>query len=443
MSSPAAGEMTGTDRFAIDASASAETGSGVAGADLETPRTGALGDTWTLPISGWVVGSRAPAVRVTVAQAGEASWDLPVHDRRPDVAHLHPEIPWARHAGFSGAVGALRLPLRFELEVSADVPDVGRVPIGSATGRRAPLESAYEPELRPLMVTTLGRTGSTWLVHLLAQHPDVVAYRPFSFEPRAATYWIDILTSLAEPSSYTQQVDGEVRYPDPWWLGTQTRMTSERLPDEELSRWLGSDNVSDLAGVAQQRIDALYTRVASLSERRPEFFAEKCLPQGNVPGLLWELYPDAREIFLVRDFRDMLCSIRSFNAKRAASDFGLDGAQSDQVYVEQVLSPSVKSLVREWRRRADRAHLVRYEDLVRDPRSALSGMLEYLGRDAAPQLVESMVAAAAREIPEMEAHRTSGSALDSIGRWRRELPEELVRLCEESYGEELEELGYE
>ena len=128
-------------------------------------------------------------------------------------------------------------------------------------------DPATSPRSSPLIVTTLGRTGSTWLIHLLASHPAVTAYRPFSFEPRAATYWIDILTSLAEPASYTQQVEGEVRYPAPWWLGSGTRMTSELLPDAELSRWLGSEHVTDLAAFAQQRIDAVYLRVAALGAR--------------------------------------------------------------------------------------------------------------------------------------------------------------------------------
>ena len=78
----------------------------------------------------------------------------------------------------------------------------------------------------------------------------------------------------------------------------------------------GSDHVADLATFAQQRIDAVYRQVAALGDGRAEFFAEKCLPEGNVPQLLRELYPDAREVFLVRDFRDMLCSIRAFNEKR-------------------------------------------------------------------------------------------------------------------------------
>ena len=65
----------------------------------------------------------------------------------------------------------LRLPPRFELDLTAELEDGTECPLGTVAGRRAPLRSGYDPELRPLIVTTLGRTGSTWLIHLLAGHP--------------------------------------------------------------------------------------------------------------------------------------------------------------------------------------------------------------------------------------------------------------------------------
>jgi hypothetical protein len=166
---------------------------------LETPVAGENGDTRVLAVSGWVVGDSAPVSVVEISAAGTLLWTLPVHDRRPDVADIHPGVEWAVDAGFSGAVGLLRLPSSWTIELVARAE--GRATrIATIAGRRAPLEPA-EHTLDPLIVTTLGRTGSSWLIHLLAQHPDVVAYRPFSFEPRAATYWMEALMALAEPAA--------------------------------------------------------------------------------------------------------------------------------------------------------------------------------------------------------------------------------------------------
>jgi hypothetical protein len=326
--------------------------------------------------------------------------------------------------------------------LTAELADGTRHAIARVAGRRAPLRSGYEPELRPLMVTTLGRTGSTWLIHLLSGHPGVVAYRPFSYEPRAATYWMDALTGLAEPASYMQQVEGEVRYPGPWWLGAGAAMTSETLPDPELARWLGSDNLAELAAFAQQRIDSLYLRIAATAGKRPRFFAEKCLPQSNVPQLLWELYPDAREIVLVRDFRDMLCSIVSFNEKRGRPAFGLNAGDDVESYVTDVLAPSVADLLREWRARPGGSLLVRYEDLLTSPRETLRELLGYAGLPSGPEDVDAMLARAADRPAGMEQHRTAAGPAASIGRWTSDLDPALQRLCEDALGEALAEFGY-
>jgi hypothetical protein len=443
MTPPGPGGRTVTSRYEITQVERARTDGRVVQADLETPHAGLRGETWALPITGWAVGRTAPAEQILVAGPRAPVWHLPVHDRRPDLEAEHPGSAWARYAGFSGAVGSLRLPPVFELNVSVRLEDGARSEIASIGGRRPPLRSSYEPELRPAMVTTLGRTGSTWLVHLLGTHPGVVAYRPFSFEPRAATYWIDVLTSLAEPSSYTQQLDGEIEYPQPWWLGSGVRMTSERLPDEALARWLGSDSVEQLAAFVHERIDAVYLQVAAIADReRPSFFAEKCLPHNNVSQLLWELYEDAREVFLVRDFRDMACSIRSFNDKRGRQAFGATRADTDEGFVREVLAPSVARLLDEWRARRDRAHLVRYEDLVAHPSDTVAGLLAYLGVESSPETVEAMLARAGKELPAMADHRTASSLGASVGRWRTELPDALRALCDEAFGPALEEFGY-
>ena len=39
-----------------------------------------------------------------------------------------------------------------------------------------------------------------------------------------------------------------------------------------------------------------------------------------------ELYPAARELFLVRDFRDMIASMQAYNARKGFGDFGRETA---------------------------------------------------------------------------------------------------------------------
>ena len=89
--------------------------------------------------------------------------------------------------------------------------------------------------------------------------------------------------------------------------------------------------VEQAAAVCQSSVEKFYEEVASNQDQVcPAFFAEKQVPD-EVPGILWELYRGTREIFVIRDFRDMLCSIRAFNAKRGFLGFDRSHAASEKI----------------------------------------------------------------------------------------------------------------
>ena len=104
-----------------------------------------------------------------------------------------------------------------------------------------------------------------------------------------------------------------------------------------------------------------------------------------IPVLTWELYPRAKEVFLVRDFRDMARSILAFDARRGFAGFGRPEGARDEEYMREVLADMARDLHRSWQTRSDRAHLIRYEDLVLDTESTCARLLEYLEIDASPE----------------------------------------------------------
>ena len=96
-----------------------------------------------------------------------------------------------------------------------------------------------------------------------------------------------------------------------------------------------------------------------------------------------------------------------------------------------------------WRERKGSAHLLRYEDLIQRPEETLAAVLAYLGVDSRAETVHDVVQrASAAAHDAQQQHQTSTDALASIGRWRRELDEEMQRACHESFGDILEEFGY-
>ena len=413
----------------------------IADAALEAPEAGSEQDIYALTFAGWALGMHVPVVAVELHHAGLMIAELEVNISRPDIEGGYPAFKWARSTGFGASISSLRLHPDFEVIIILRLEDGSRSGFARVTGRREPLRSTYEPRFSPLMVTTLGRTGSTWLIRLLGLHSDLLNYRPFQLEPRAATYWLDLMVSLSEPAASFNQLDADVDFERPWWLGKGGRVA--QLPDPKLQAWMMRGHVEELAQMAQQRIDSTYAQVASFHPRRsPTHFVEKFLPDNSIPQLAWELYPDAREIFLVRDFRDMLCSMRSYDAKRGVDGFGRDGAESEDLYIREVLGTTVKMMLDSWHRRAERAHLVRYEDLILEPEQTLRGALEYVGVDASPSAVRSILERSAKQTADMRAHQTTAGPEESIGRWRRDLEPELQEACEAAFGPALKEFGY-
>jgi hypothetical protein len=162
-----------------------------------------------------------------------------------------------------------------------------------------------------------------------------------------------------------------------------------------------------------------------------------------VPELMLELYPGAREVILVRDFRDMVASMFAYNDKRGRRGFARDRASTDREYVVNQLAPPVTAIADAWRRRSGGAHLLRYEDLVLHPEETVQSVLAHLDLGGEPHALEPMLASLFGRDSGSEGHRTVSDPRESIGRWRRDLSDEVATACADAFGPALEFFGYE
>ncbi len=413
----------------------------LAGAELDSPETGTSSDTYSMTFEGWAVGRSSPANAVLVSGHGYPERELPVSVRRPDLRDSFEDIEWAPNAGFRRAISSLRLPERFELEVLIRLRDGTRAPLARVTGHRRLFAPGDDTLMRPIVITTLGRTGSTWATALLGSHPRVVAFRPYTYEPRVATYWADVLAGLAEPRSYAQAISGEV-YGWDWWTGRE-RMSPfvEMGSDPGIERFLGTQNIESLAAFCRGRIAAFYEEVSRARNVTPDFFVEKTSPDSGAPTMLRNFYPGTREVFLVRDLRDVAASTLAYNAKRGVTGFGRETVESDEEYIRGPLRRDAHELLEAWRDRAEDSYLVHYETLVERPHETLAGLFSYLEIESDDETIAETMHRAHRPLAQKQ-HQTSDSALESIGRWRTDLPEHLQRACDEALGEMLVEFGY-
>ena len=208
-----------------------------------------------------------------------------------------------------------------------------------------------------------------------------------------------------------------------------------------MQEWFGGEYPRRVATFAVQATDSFYRRMAEGQEKTgAQYFAEKFQPD-QIPWLMWELYPRAREIVLVRDFRDVVCSVLAFNRKRGFEDFGREAVHSDEEYV-RLFSSHCRRLLDAYRSRADRVHLIRYEDMILHPADTLGGLFGYLGLSPARRGVAGIIERATSAGGLLAAHRTTSNPRDSIGRWRRDMSRSMQRACEASLSEVLQEFGY-
>ncbi|HEX5593778.1 MAG TPA: sulfotransferase [Solirubrobacterales bacterium] len=410
----------------------------VHGGNLDSPTSGLTSDSYGLALEGWLLSKRLAVEHVEVLYEERAILTVPLDVERQDIAAGFPEVEGAERSGYRARIGALKLPPKFELVLRAKLEDGTRLPLALVRGRRRSLPvPGGEDLIQPLMVNTVGRSGSTLLVTMLSSHPDVVAFSPFIKDARVSTYWASVLQDLAEPSSFLAAFDPPDLEKPHWWLDSN----AAELGDPEVEHWLGNEAVDLLAGNCRAQIEAFYSHLAG--EEGARFFVEKYLPYQVVPDLLAEIYPGAREVILVRDFRDQLCSVIAFNRKRGWSDFGHTEGGDDAEYVRNVMRPSLAILAERLRSRETSPWLVRYEDLVLDPEPTLAGLFEHLGLPGDPELVSETVRRAQESTAEMHHHRTTSDPAASIGRWREDLPEDVAAVCSEELGDLLIEFGYE
>ena len=406
---------------------------------LDQPTAGTERDNYALHLNGWVLGRHSPVTGVEVYYKDKLIRTMQLDYPRPGLADSHPGFADENAKGFNELVGVVGFSPEFRLNLRAVVEgEAASVPFATIRARHEPIRTSFDPRLQPIMLTSLPRTGTTRIMRMLAVHPGIVVFRRFPYEHNNAEYWAHTRKVLVEPAN-TVESSGRELHTDFWWVGNNPFYDRHIDEQPEYSRWFARTYTERLASFCQQSIDDWYTTVARRHHQDGAvYFAEKHRP-GQIPTLLWELYPRAKEICLVRDPRDMICSVMKFFGK---DEGARSRAQSDEQFIHW-MGGSVLELYDDWVARSDRAHLLRYEDSVLAPAETLTSLLDYLGLDSSPAIVQKMLNAADEGTPaHFPQHQTSGSPEASIGRWRRDLNESLQAACEQAFSRVLSGFDY-
>jgi hypothetical protein len=412
---------------------------GLLGFSIDEPKAGIRADCYAIKIAGWALSEVHEPITIRAKYNERTLWATNRGCSRPDLAELYPHLPLAAKSGFRMIVNLLGLPLEAGIDIYAEVGESPAVRIGTIHFQRVPLRSPYIPSMQPILLNNLGRSGSKWLTTLIAQHAEVLAWRPYELEPRTIHYWVSILERLSNPNSYMQILAADLSRPH-YWMAAQQPIAIEEFPNDAMVPLLGHASIEATGAFCQEQVERFYRQIA-MTERKTDarYFIEKHVPNPYLTTFIRELYPAAREIFLVRDLRDVFCSMAAFNARLNGQRFLREKFSTDSQFVSSLRQQAL-ALLKEWKARSGTAFLVRYEDLIRNPVPTLRSVLDYLGVPSTPAIVEGIL----RRASSVAAgeHQTSSSAESSIGRWQHDLSPDLVTSCGEAFAEIMEEFGY-
>lgn len=411
----------------------------ITAAFLDYPATGPV-DGYAFEVFGWVV-SKSPVAEVEFVHEGNVFASCQLTVSRGDVADVY---GGPSKVGFLKVIGTVGLAPDFAIEVRVVSQDGRRDAIAEIRGTQQ-LTSVFTPSMQPIMVSSPGRSGSTLLMRMLAEHPDIIVEGRFPYETYVCSYWMHFIRVLAtpmgtSPESHEFWTDLERLPPFPYFF---IDPATGPIPPEQatLDAWYGTDQVEEFARVAQSTVESFYREYAGARNRTtPAFFAEKLVPAGHCRWIMRQLYPQAREIILVREPRDTLASVLAFHARRGVAEgFGVHSVGTDEQLVGLVRE-SILSLTQLWKHRSQYGALVRYEDLVRSPDKQIRVMLDALGLDSSADIVKSIAKAGKEATTDVNSHRTSPGAPSSIGRWKRDLEPRLQKICDEAFDGLLDEL---
>lgn len=390
---------------------------------MDEPPEGQTMNRYALQIAGRLEAPDLDASRIAVRVNGQPlpDWVLfTAGERRP----------------FFVIISLFDLPERFRIVLSAYGEHCRATEFARLEGSRARYCAATQPPIQPLLLTTLGRTGSTYAMRLLGGHPSILYDRKYPHETRIAQYYAHLVAVQARPPRQTEP-DFE-QFNDPRRLGPNPHF----LPDERVFDWFADDAVRLAMDYGLAATEGFYRRLAAAEGWAGPFawYLEKAPPSIERLRLLQALYPGARAIVLCRDPRDMLASVLAFNAKRGYAAFGRERAGDDSDYARQ-LAQHCQQLVH-FLEANPSAYLLRYEDLISTPRETLSPLLAALALEADTAVIDAMLSHAQADTPQMVYHRTSAEPQASVGRWRQDLSAELQGVCAEAMAPCLRALGY-
>jgi hypothetical protein len=422
---------------------------GTAYFSIELKDWDAPGDrTHSIALFGWCVSTTGSPIAIEFYLHGTLIATAPLTVPRPDVvkALLTAETPLL--CGFHLRISKLVLPPGAEIEIrlweSRGRPATARLTLGTIGGLpSAPVASRYHEQCHPLLLLGMGRSGTTFLMGLLGAHPEILVPGPHPYEMRQPVWlWqaAHVMTAPASTASIT--ADGFESH-EAMRLGFnpyRNRSWEKVANEEEAMRWQEDTLPIACIDFCKRQVDDFVSHFTKPDGAKPRYVAQKMM-LSPMRYLVHAIYAQPREIFLVRDFRDVWLSARSFNRKRGVASFERNRFSDDLAWMRGLAFTSHQMRLAH-EAAGSRAQIVHYEELVRGPQEALTRVFTVLGLDSSASQLHREIVRNMAQSTESMAHRTAVPD-GTVARWRQEMTQEEKDIAADAFGDDLRYFGYE
>jgi hypothetical protein len=295
------------------------------------------------------------------------------------------------------------------------------------------LTATHNLSLSALILTHLPRSGSTMCMALLNRHPSIVVPEHYPYEVKPATYYARAARLLTEPGDHDYSASPTEFMRSSTHLGFNpfnhlsfdSVFKNAELRDHFFERSSRKALFDSLRLVA---IDYYRHLAADQNKFDSRYFAEKCEAQGIFYGTRasdMALFPQANEILLIRDPRDILCSSLSYFRQHFSDDLVqnlLNGCET----IHRIVSEKSK-----------RTLVVKYEALVFEQLTTLKAIARFLDIDDSFWSDDPV-----QDSKLFKEHATTGSPRESVGRWKVDLTATQNEICARVFSRFLLVFGY-
>ena len=291
--------------------------------------------------------------------------------------------------------------------------------------RSLPIPGFTPTSLSPLIVTSTGRSGSTLLMRELAKHPQVVIADRYPYEIKLVAYYSSAFRTLVANEDRIKSTDPVVMFADDnrFRIGHNPYNTPGNyslVRDKNPMRRLFENHIPQrYADLFRKTIEEFYELIKlDRNKVTAVLFAEK----GDINEAAREgvrlFFGSVKEVVLVRDARDMLCSAKAF--WKLSSEEALGMLETTLPVLYKIRASAGSDVL-----------FIRYEDLLRSPVDTRKRLYQFLEIDYRPTT----------DI-DFEEHKRHATSENSVGRWTLDLSADEVERCATRFKSYQDAFGY-